>query len=138
SKEACTNQGQTQTQNVGGGSCSIGCGGAGGYQAGAQTANTQQGALSAAASDQNAVNANVPVSIAGGNVTGGSSNATQNADSSATTDVSNESETEQKQKLDQDFGCGCDHKDGKRDGKKDGNDGCFAGCGGAGGFQVGV
>jgi hypothetical protein len=50
-----------------------------------------------------------------------------------TTDVSNEAETEQKQKLDQDFGCGCDRK---KDGK-DGRDSGSAGSGGAG-FQAGA
>jgi hypothetical protein len=102
-----------------------------------QKAETDQWAAGIALSKQNAVNANAPVSTAGGNITSGSSNATQNAASSATTDVSNESSTEQKQKLDQDFGCGCDH--GKKDGRdgKDGHDGS-AGSGGDGGFQVGV
>ena len=51
-------------------------GGSGGFQAGAQSASTNQAALGAAASYQNAVNANVPVSIAGGNVTSGPSSAT--------------------------------------------------------------
>jgi len=45
-----------------------GSGGAGALQAGAQNASTNQGALGIATSNQNAVNANVPVSIAGGNV----------------------------------------------------------------------
>src|SRR5436190_794488 len=122
SNDASTNQGQTQTQNVGGGSCSIGCGGAGGYQAGAQTANTQQGALSAAASDQNAVNANVPVSIAGRNVTGGSSTASQNADSSANAKATNDAGTTQNQTQTQNVGGGS----------------CKLGCGGPGAAQIGV
>jgi hypothetical protein len=122
SNDAYTNQGQTQTQNVGGSSCSLGCGGAGGYQAGAQTANTQQGALSGAASDQNAVNANVPVSIAGGDVTGGSSNATQNADSSANAKASNDAATKQTQDQTQNVG----------------GSSCKLGCGGAGAAQIGA
>jgi len=98
-------------------------GGSGGFQAGAQSASTNQAALGAAASYQNAVNANVPVSIAGGNVTSGPSSAGQTATSSATTDVSNKAKTDQDQHLNQNIG---------------GNSGCYAGCGGAGGFQAGV
>ena len=97
-------------------------GGPGGFQAGIQSADTTQAAVGVAKSDQNAVNANVPVSIAGHDVSSGPSSATQTANSTATTDVSNESETEQNQKLDQDLG----------------SSSCHAGCGGAGGFQVGV
>jgi len=48
-----------------------GSGGPGGAQAGVQAASTAQGALGVALSHQNAVNANVPVSIAGGNITSG-------------------------------------------------------------------
>ena len=76
----------------------------------------------AAFSNQNAVNANVPVSIAGGNITSGPSSATQTATSSATTDVSNKAKTDQDQYLHQNVG----------------GTGCYAGCGGAGGFQAGV
>ena len=135
SNKAKTDQDQTQTQNVGGGSCKAGCGGAGGFQAGIQKSDTQQAAIGIAKSDQNAVNANVPVSIAGGNVSSGPSSATQTASSTANTDVSNKAKTDQDQTLTQNIGsgCGCEHKDGR-----DGKDGCFAGCGGAGGFQLGV
>jgi hypothetical protein len=135
SNKAKTDQDQTQTQNVGGGSCKAGCGGAGGFQLGVQKAETDQWALGIAKSDQNAVNGNAPVSIAGGNVSSGPSSATQTATSSATTDVSNKSKTDQEQTLTQNIGsgCGCDGKDGR-----DGKDGCYAGCGGAGGFQLGV
>src|SRR6476469_6109181 len=107
-------------------------GGSGGFQAGAQSASTNQAALGAAASYQNAVNANVPVSIAGGNITSGPSSATQTATSNATTDVSNKAKTDQDQGLKQDIGgkdCGC---------SKDGHDGLSAGSGGAGGFQAGI
>src|SRR5207247_8548627 len=83
--------------------CHAGCGGAGGFQVGVQKAETNQWALGIAKSDQNAVNGNAPVSIAGHDIWSGPSSATQNATSTATTDVSNESETEQKQKLDQDL-----------------------------------
>jgi hypothetical protein len=137
SNESETEQKQKLDQDFGSSSCHFGCGGAGGFQVGVQKAETDQWALGVALSKQNAVNANAPVNTAGGNITTGSSNATQNAASNATTDVSNESETEQKQKLDQDFGCGCDH--GKKDGKygKDGHDGSY-GSGGDGGFQLGI
>jgi hypothetical protein len=122
SNKAKTDQDQTQTQNVGGGSCKAGCGGAGGFQAGIQKSDTQQAAIGIAKSDQNAVNANVPVSIAGGNVSSGPSSATQTASSNATTDVSNKAKTDQDQTLTQNIG----------------GSSCYAGCGGAGGFQLGV
>src|SRR5205823_4144133 len=100
-------QTQNQTQNVGsdcgckgkdgrdghdGGS---GNGGPGGAQLGLQYANTEQGALAAAVSKQNAVNANSPVSIAGGNITGGASSATQDADSRADSKARNDAYTSQ-------------------------------------------
>ena len=142
SNEASTEQEQKQHQDIGGSSsCKAGCGGAGGFQVGVQKADTQQAAFGVSKSHQNAVNANVPVSIAGGDVNSGPSSATQNATSTATTDVSNTATTEQEQKLHQNIGsdCGCGHKDGKdRTDGEDGHDGCFAGCGGAGGFQLGV
>jgi len=97
-------------------------GGSGGFQAGAQNASTNQGAVGIAASNQNAVNANVPVSIAGGNIASGPSTATQNATSNATADVSNRAKTDQDQYLKQNIG----------------GSGCYAGCGGSGGFQAGV
>jgi hypothetical protein len=122
SNKAKTDQDQHLSQNIGGGSCWLGCGGAGGFQAGVQNANTDQTAIGIAKSDQNAVNANVPVSIAGGNVSSGPSSATQTATSNATTDVSNRSKTDQDQHLRQDIGGGS----------------CLAGCGGPGGFQLGV
>ena len=121
---ATTNQGQSQQQTVGGSSsCRAGCGGAGGAQAGVQKADTHQGAIGVAKSDQTAVNANVPVSIAGGDVNSGPSSATQNADSSATTNVHNNATTNQGQSQQQEV---------------DGSDSCLVGCGGAGGFQAGV
>ncbi len=88
----------TLSQNIGeSGSCKAGCGGAGGFQAGVQAARPKQAAVGIAKSDQNAVNANVPVSIAGGNIYSGPSSATQTATSDATTDVSNKSKTDQDQ-----------------------------------------
>jgi hypothetical protein len=122
--DANTNQTQTQNQTVGGGSsCAVGCGGAGAAQIGAQLAKTKQGADAKAISKQNAVNANVPVSIAGGNVTAGPSSATQNADSSAEAKAKNDADTSQTQNQSQNVG---------------GSSSCKAGCGGAGGFQAGL
>src|SRR2546421_186934 len=93
SNDADTKQKQTQTQNVdGSSSCQAGCGGAGAAQVGVQAANTQQDAGAAAISKQNAVNANVPVNVAGGNITSGPSSANQLANSQAEAKASNESE----------------------------------------------
>jgi hypothetical protein len=124
SNDADTTQKQDQTQNVGGdSSCKIGCGGAGGFQAGVQLANTSQWAGSLAVSKQNAVNANVPVNVAGGNITSGPSSANQIANSEAEAKSSNDADTTQKQDQTQNVG---------------GNSSCLAGCGGAGGFQLGI
>ena len=124
SNNATTNQGQSQQQEVGGSdSCVIGCGGAGGFQAGVQKADTHQGAIGVAKSDQNAVNANVPVSIAGGDVNSGPSSASQTATSTATANVGNNATTNQEQSQQQTVG---------------GDGSCLAGCGGAGGAQIGV
>jgi hypothetical protein len=121
--DADTTQKQDQTQNVGGSSCSIGCGGAGGAQIGIQKADTNQWAGSAAISKQNAVNANVPVNIAGGNVTSGPSSANQLAVSDADSKATNDADTTQKQDQTQNVG---------------GNSSCYIGCGGAGGAQIGI
>src|SRR5262245_45586308 len=124
SNDADTTQKQDQTQNVGGDpSCSIGCGGAGGAQIGIQKAETDQWAGSAAVSKQNAVNANVPVNIAGGNITSGPSSANQAAVSKADANASNDADTTQKQDQTQNVG---------------GNSSCYVGCGGAGAAQIGV
>jgi hypothetical protein len=124
SNNATTNQGQSQQQTVGGNSsCLAGCGGAGGAQVGGQNAETHQGAIGVAKSEQTAVNANVPVSIAGGDVNSGPSSATQTASSAATTNVGNTATTNQGQSQEQTVG---------------GNDSCLAGCGGAGGAQLGI
>ena len=60
-------------------SCLAGCGGSGQFQAIGQGAATLQNANANANANQNAVNANTPVTIAGGNVTGGPSSANQTA-----------------------------------------------------------
>jgi len=123
SNDADTTQKQTQTQNVDGSSCHVGCGGPGGAQLGIQAANTEQGAASAAISKQNAVNANVPVNVAGGNITSGPSSANQQANSEAEAKSSNDADTTQTQDQTQNVG---------------GSSSCKAGCGGAGGFQAGA
>jgi hypothetical protein len=123
SNDADTTQKQTQTQNVDGSSCHVGCGGPGAAQLGVQAANTKQGAASAAISKQNAVNANVPVNVAGGNITSGPSSANQIANSEAEAKSSNDADTTQKQDQTQNVG---------------GDSSCKIGCGGAGGFQAGV
>jgi hypothetical protein len=121
--DANTTQKQTQTQNVDPSSCHVGCGGPGAAQIGVQAANTEQGAASAAISKQNAVNANVPVNVAGGNITSGPSSANQLANSEANAKSSNDADTTQTQDQTQNVG---------------GSSSCKAGCGGAGGFQAGV
>ena len=67
---ANTNQTNTQTQPAGS-NCQIGCGGAGQFQASGQSSATLQGAFSSANADQTAVNANVPVNISAGDISGG-------------------------------------------------------------------
>jgi hypothetical protein len=138
SNDAETHQDQTLNQNIGGSSCVAGCGGAGGFQLGVQKADTEQGALGVSYSDQNAVNGNAPVAIAGGDVWSGPSTAAQAASSTATTNVSNDAGTHQGQQLNQNLGgpamaCGC----GGGDGFEHPAGGCSAGCGGNGGFQLG-
>ena len=60
------NQNQSSSSN-----CTMGCGGAGQAQMSGQSSNTEQSASSTANATQNAINANVPVSI-GGSLVGGS------------------------------------------------------------------
>ncbi|HEV8099136.1 MAG TPA: hypothetical protein VGP56_08300, partial [Gaiellaceae bacterium] len=152
SNKAKTDQDQGLKQDIGGGKdgtdgcgckgghddgLSAGSGGAGGFQAGVQNAETNQWALGISSSYQNAVNGNSPSSTAGGNITSGPSSATQTATSTATTDVSNKAKTDQDQGLTQDIGGSS--KDGKGCGCKSGHDdGLSAGSGGAGGAQLGV
>src|SRR5207244_8810134 len=90
-------------------------------QRGIQKAETDQWAAGFAKSDQNAVNGNAPVSIAGGNVSSGPSSATQTATSSANADVSNKAKTDQDQTLTQNIG----------------GSSCYAGCGGGSGVRRG-
>src|SRR5205823_4026407 len=123
SNDADTAQKQTQAQTVAGRSCHVGCGGAGAAQIGVQAADTQQDAAAAAISKQNAVNANVPVNVAGGNITSGPSSANQLANSEAEAKASNDADTTQKQDQTQNVG---------------GSSSCKVGCGGAGGLQPDV
>src|SRR5204863_2861955 len=92
-------------------------------QIGVQAAETKQDAAAAAISKQNAVNANVPVNVAGGNITSGPSSANQLANSEAEAKSSNDADTTQKQDQTQNVG---------------GSSSCKVGCGGAGGAQIGI
>src|SRR5207244_9831635 len=71
------------------------CGGNGQEQNVIQDAQTKQSADADAMAKQNVVNANVPVSIAGGDVNGGISSANQTATNKADADASNKSNTDQ-------------------------------------------
>ena len=107
-------------QTGGSSSCKWGCGGAGQFQVVVQDAATEQQAEAKANADQNAVNANVPVSIAGGDVKAGDSSAEQNADNAAKAKAGNESKTVQLASAEQ----------------TGGSSSCHAGCGGDGQFQA--
>src|SRR4026208_1886978 len=120
SNEPDTTQKQDQTQNVGGGSCSVGCGGAGAAQIGAQLSDTNQNAGALAVSDQNAVNANVPVNVAGGNITPGPSSANQLAQSEGHGDGVNRTPQTRTQP------------------RSAAPSSCHVGCGGPGAAQIGV
>src|SRR5207253_2447374 len=89
---------------------------------GAQLSDTNQNAASLAVSDQNAVNANVPVNVAGGNITSGPSSANQLANSEAEAKASNDADTTQKQTQTQNVDPSS----------------CHVGCGGPGAAQIGV
>jgi hypothetical protein len=93
SNGASTTQSNSQTQEAGGSSCTIGCGGAGQSQESCQTSSTEQAAVSSADADQNVVNANVPVNIAGGSIIGGSNSAEQKATNGATSGPASNSAT---------------------------------------------
>ena len=120
SNSSSTDQTANASQTGGSSSCVSGCGGAGQAQEVDQSALTKQDASATATAPQDAVNANVPVSIAGGNVAGGSSSATQTADNSAKGDASNTSTTGQTAIPTQ----------------TGGSSSCLSGCGGAGQSQV--
>src|SRR5256885_17031755 len=83
-----------------------GGGGPGAAQIGVQNASTDQWAGAAAISKQNAVNANAPTNVAGGNVTAGPSSANQLASSEAEAEAENDADTSQKQEQEQNVGGG--------------------------------
>ena len=101
-------------------SCKAGCGGSGQTQLIGQWAGTEQDADADADAKQNAVNANAPVAVAGGNVSGGSSSADQTADNTADADASNKAATVQLAGASQ----------------TGGGSSSYAGCGGSGQFQA--
>ncbi|MGH3061754.1 MAG: hypothetical protein ACRDNA_10130, partial [Gaiellaceae bacterium] len=117
---SATKQTANATQVGGSSSCSAGCGGAGQFQAVGQNAVTKQNADADADAKQNAVNGNAPVTIAGGNVSGGSSSANQAASNTAGAAAGNLALTSQTANATQ----------------VGGSSSCSAGCGGAGQFQV--
>ena len=79
-----TTQAASQAQSSGS-SCSYGCGGSGQYQSLSQDASTEQNARSGAVANQEAINANVPVTVGSGNESGDSS-ASQELDNSASSE----------------------------------------------------
>jgi hypothetical protein len=111
SNEAKTVQAADQSQSSES-ECWAGCGGSGQFQALKQDADTNQKAKSEANAFQNGVNANVPVTIGGGDVYGGNSSAKQDLDNEADSEASNEAKTIQVAGQDQDstsdcgYGCG--------------------------------
>ncbi len=117
---ALTSQTANATQVGGSSSCKAGCGGDGQFQAVGQNAVTKQNAKADADAKQNAVNANVPVTIAGGSVFGGSSSANQNASNTAAAAAGNLALTSQTANATQ----------------VGGSSSCSFGCGGAGQFQA--
>ena len=118
SNDATTDQYADQSQSSSS-SCLAGCGGSGQAQELGQFSSTDQYADSDANADQNGVNANVPVSIAGWDVYGGDSSATQNNDNSATSEASNTADTNQDAYQSQDS-----------------SSSCLVGCGGSGQAQA--
>ena len=92
---ASTSQDNNQSQTAGPSGCYIGCGGNGQAQLSSQDAATLQAALSKANANQNLVNANVPVNIAGYDIYGGSNAANQTGNNSAGSSSSNGAGTSQ-------------------------------------------
>jgi hypothetical protein len=120
SNHSNTDQSNNQSQTTSGGSCQIGCGGNGQAQISSQQSLTLQAALSSAHANQNAVNANVPVNIAGGDVSTGDNSANQTATNSADSSASNHSNTDQSNNQTQ----------------SDPGSSCQIGCGGTGQAQL--
>jgi hypothetical protein len=120
SNNSQTNQSNTQTQTAGGSSCTIGCGGSGQAQVNDQQAKTLQLAASRAKAKQNAVNANAPVNVAGGDISGGANSANQTATNGANSNAGNYSQTAQSNTQTQTAG----------------GSSCVIGCGGTGQAQI--
>ena len=78
-----------------GSNCLVGCGGSGQAQLSDQEALTGQLAASCANANQTAVNANVPVNIAGGDIWGGDNSANQFALNGALSGAGNNAGTTQ-------------------------------------------
>ena len=95
SNSSKTKQTATPTQTAGSTSCWYGCGGNGQSQNVDQSSKTKQDADADAKAKQDAVNANVPVNIAGGNIIGGPNTANQTLTNTGTADASNSSKTKQ-------------------------------------------
>ena len=100
-------------------SCFAGCGGSGQAQELVQDSFTGQEAYSEADADQNGVNANTPVSVAGVDVESGDSSADQTADNSAS---STRRTTPRRTRTPSQ--------------SQSSSDSCFAGCGGSGQAQA--
>ena len=92
---ASTEQSNSQSQSDPPSGCVIGCGGNGQAQISVQSAETVQVAESQANACQNAVNANVPVNVAGWDIWGGNDSANQNASNSAWSAAGNVASTSQ-------------------------------------------
>jgi hypothetical protein len=90
-----TDQTANAIQSGGSSECWSGCGGNGQEQNVIQFGLTKQHADADAKAKQDALNANTPVGIAGGDVGGDSSSATQTASNNANADASNHSKTSQ-------------------------------------------
>ena len=96
--------GQNQTSSS---SCIAGCGGAGQAQDLSQAALTLQDAHSSADADQSGVNANVPVTVAGGDVWGGATSASQHNTNTAASAADNTAGTYQAAGQSQSSSSGC-------------------------------
>jgi hypothetical protein len=114
---AATNQNASQSQSSSS-SCHVGCGGSVQGQGLQQNSSTDQSANSSAHANRNGVNANAPVSIGGGHVSGRNSAAGQDLTNSAESSASNDATTDQKASQSQDS-----------------SSSCHAGCGGSGQAQ---
>ncbi len=114
SNDASTKQDNSQTQSDPSSSGSQGSGGTGQSQMSDQAALTAQFAASKAKADQNAVNANTPVNVAGGDINTGDNSANQLALNGAGSNASNDASTKQDNSQTQTDpsaggpkGCGC-------------------------------